>query len=259
LASRIDQLADSTVSAPLRREGLDEMVELLNQWHGQRRSEAFMSFLAPVVETLGSYVQRELMVRESDEILSREQVTARDVLDDVLVHAWERYQRRAADLPLDLWLVQLADEALNRLSGQVAQQSMDVEMESPTPEWREFDTDHWIEQDSYPETIELSDLLPGESGVADWDDLEMETKQAHLAAMLGQLPRERRQAFVLQLAHGYNTAEIADFQNRPGHAVEADVAEAVAAIRRFFSAEQGLDVQERFAKLEMRQRKRRRR
>jgi DNA-directed RNA polymerase specialized sigma24 family protein len=132
-------------------------------------------------------------------------------------------------------------------------------MQDPTDEWREFESDCWVDQDGYPETIELSDLLPGESSVAAWDDLAMETKQARLAVMLGQLPRERRQAFVLQLAHGYNTSEIADFQNRPGDAVEADVAEAVAAIRRFFSDEHAPDVHERFAKLEMRERKRRRR
>ena len=59
--------------------------------------------------------------------------------------------------------------------------------------------------------------------------------------------------------HGYNTAEIADFQNRPGDAVEADVAEAMAAIRRYFNEEQAPELQERFAKLEMRERKRKRR
>jgi DNA-directed RNA polymerase specialized sigma24 family protein len=63
----------------------------------------------------------------------------------------------------------------------------------------------------------------------------------------------------LQLAHGYSTAEIADFQNRPHREVEADVAEATAAIRRQLTDEQTPDPQERFAKLEMRERKRRRR
>ena len=259
LANRIDRLDQSPVTVPRRREGLEDIVRPLEAWHRQRRSEPFMSFLAPLLESLGSYVQRELQVRESEETLNGEQVIVRDVLDDVLVQAWERFEQRKPDLALDLWLVQLADEALDRLSGLVAPQSVDEEIQNPIPEWNEFDSDDWIEHDSYPETIELSDLLPGQSSVAAWDDLAMETKQAHLAAMLGQLPRERRQAFVLQLAHGYNTAEIADFQNRPGEAVEADVAEAMAAIRRYFTDEQAPELQERFTKLEIRERKRKRR
>lgn len=257
LAAQLDRVDDSPAAVADRREGVQEMLPSLVAWRKQGRSEAFMSFLVPVVTTFGSYVQRELQVRENEGTLSGEEISTNDVLDEVLVQAWEQFNGRQNKVPLDLWLVRLADQAIDRLGAQVADESIDDEQPEPSRESRESERDEWIEQVSYPESIELSELLTDGPGIDTWDGLELETKQAHLAEMLGSLARERRQAFVLNLAHGFNVAEIADFQNRTTEQVETDIASAVAEVRRYVIDQQTPDREDPFAKADMREQQRR--
>ncbi len=258
LADEIDRQQDKPQADIQRGEGLEEMVPVLQSWHGQGRSESFMSFLGPVVGSFGPYIQHELQVRENDGTLTGEKISVSDVLNEVLIRSWEQFGSRKGEVPLDLWLVGLADQVIDQLSEQTADQSIDDEGEAPSRESREAERDEWIEHASYPETIEFSELLTDGPGVDSWDDLEMETKQAHLAAMLGKLDREQRQAFVLNVAHGFNLAQIADFQNRTVDQVESDVARAIAEIRRYFVDEQTPDQEEEFIKEDIRDRRRRR-
>ena len=259
LAEEIDRHQDAPLSDIQRREGLEEMLPVLQSWRSQGRSRSFMSFLAPVVETFGPYVQRELLVRENEGTLTGERVSTTDILDEVLVQVWDQFHGRPDETPLDLWLVRLADQVIDRLSSQMADQSINDESPAPSRESREAERDEWIEQASYPETIELSELLTDGPGIDSWDDLEMDTKQAHLAAMLSKLDREQRQAFVLNVAHGFNLAEIADFQNRTVDQVESDISRATAEIRRYSINEQTPDQEDPFIKEEMRDRHRRKR
>ncbi len=259
LAEEIDRQQDAPRSDVQRREGLEEMLPVLQSWHSQKRSRSFMSFLAPVVGSFGPYVQHELQVRENEGMLTGEKISVADVLNEVLVQGWDQFHSRPDEAPLDLWLVRLADQVMDRLSKEMADQSIDDESLAPSRESRDAERDEWIEHASYPETIELSELLAGSPGVDSWDDLEMDSKQAHLAAMLGKLAREQRQAFVLNLAHGFNFAEIADFQNRAVDQVESDIARATAEIRRYSVDEQTAEQEEPFIQEEMRERQRRKR
>jgi len=260
LAEEIDQDGDDPpVAATERREGIAEMLPMLRSWRSEGRSRAFMSFLVPVVETIGPYVQRELRIRENEGRLNGEEISASDVLDEVLILAWDQFNGTQNVTPLDLWLVRLAEQVMDRQGAQRADESLDDECPDPSREPRESQTDEWIEQASYPETIELSELLSDGPSVDTWDDLELETKQAHLAAMLGQLDREQRQAFVLNVAHGFDPATIADFQNRTVAQVEDDIARTTAEIRRYLMDEQTPDREEPFAQAEIREQRRRKR
>ena len=118
--------------------------------------------------------------------------------------------------------------------------------------------DSWVEQVSYPETIELSELLPDGPGIETWDSLDLDTKQTHLSQMLSALDRDQRQAFVLNLAHGFSLAEIADFQNRAAAEIEDDIARAKMSIRRWLADEETPDREEPFIRNDMRSQKRRR-
>ena len=236
LAQQIDEQESIPTRITQRRAGLTGVEQLLEGWHAEDRSQAFLSFLNPLVSSLWSYVQHELSVREGEATLIGEELDVADVLDEVLLQAWEQFSQRDRKLPLDLWLVGLADAALDRLSQQVAEVSIDDE--TPTGDSRPDEPEAWIEQVGYPETIEFSELLSDGPGVASWDDLDLETRQAHLAELLGSLDRDQRQAFVLSAAHGFDPAEIADFQSRSRASVEEDIAEVTESIRQRIRVEQ---------------------
>src|SRR5690606_3474544 len=98
---------------------------LLTRWHQEHRSDAFLSFLVPLVASLRPYVDQELRLREINDGLAGEMLNTREVLDDVLVQSWEQFSRRKQEMPIDLWLVQLADESMQRLGTQLADASLD--------------------------------------------------------------------------------------------------------------------------------------
>ena len=124
LAEQVDVLEDSPERMTERRQGTEGVLELLTAWHAENRSQAFLSFMAPLVTSIGPYVQRELRVREIEEQAIGEQISAADILDEMLLQSWERFSQRTTQLSFDLWLVQLADEALDRLCRHVAEESI---------------------------------------------------------------------------------------------------------------------------------------
>jgi hypothetical protein len=63
---------------------------------------------------------------------------------------------------------------------------------------------------------------------------------------------------VLNVAHGFEVTEIADFQNRQPADVAGDIAHATTTIRRWFMDSHTPDQEEPFARVEMRQRRRKR-
>ena len=257
LAEQVDSLEDNPERMTERRQGTEGVLELLKGWHTENRSQAFLSFITPLIASVGPYVQRELRVREIEEQAIGEQISTSDILDEVLLQSWERFGHHHKQQAFDLWLVQLADEALDRLCRHVAEESIDE-----TTEMRDDSLsdggDSWVERVSYPETIELSELLPAGPGIETWDSLDLDAKETHLSEMLSALERDQRQAFVLNLAHGFSAAEIADFQDRAATDVEEDIARAKMSIRRWLVDEETPDQEEPFVREEMRNQKRRR-
>jgi len=258
LAAAIDREQDEPIEVTQRRRGVEAFETVLASWREKGASEAFMSFLLPLAVSTGPYIHRELQVREIRGARAAAQLSPLDMLNEMLLLAWERFPQRTAAQPLDVWLMQLADEVMERLITSTAEVSTDEEVPAPSSEPRPTLEDEWIEQVSYLERVELSQLLPGERGIDAWDETQMELVQRHLAELLGDVPREQRHALVLNAALGYSAAEIADFQDRSTEDVEADIAEAITEIRRRLQTEGSIDLAEAFEKEELHAERKRR-
>lgn len=232
LATKIDRMEERPERVTLRRRGLEAIDQFLKRSRQSNQGNIFISFLAPLVQDLRPYVRRELRMHQIESGLSSGQLTVADVLHEVLVRAWHEFGNRSDQLPLDLWLIKLADDVIQRSESPLPMESLDDEQPLPAAEIRESLRDEWVEQASYPEVVELSDLLAGGEQPDFWDDLDMESKQTRLAEMLGVLPRTQRQALVLHVAHGFDPAEIADFQDRSTEQVEEDIATARLTLER---------------------------
>jgi DNA-directed RNA polymerase specialized sigma24 family protein len=234
LANRIDLLQDQPEAVTVRREGLEAVAALLQFWRKRGRSDAFLSFLTPTVLSLRPYVERELEVREIEGSLTGLRLAPLEILDQVLVDAWEFFRRKNG-LPLDLWLIRLADQAIARLGKPLAEASLDEQVEATDTEPRAFqraDWDEWIEQASYRETEALAELLGGAPAIDAWDDLSLGERQTHLSGLLGRLPWEQRQALLLNSVYGFNLAEIADFQGRALADVQSGIDEAIETLKQ---------------------------
>ncbi len=261
LADRIDRWEEIPASVVVRREGLTGIAELLDGWRAEGRSEAFLSFLLPVAAGLGPYIERELQLRESDGTFVAAEVSAYDIIDEVLLQAWERFAAREKSLAIDLWLMKLADEAIGRLSSRLAEGSIDDDISPARSEPNELDRDEWeewIERVAYRETLAMGELLPAERRIDTWDEADWEVTQAALAELFTGLPREQRQAVILSVVYGYSAAQIADFQGRAAADAETDVAAGIAAVRRNGHKHEDFDLEEALTRQQMRSERQRR-
>jgi DNA-directed RNA polymerase specialized sigma24 family protein len=245
LIAEIGRLEQKPRTVTLRREGLDGIVSVLRQGRQEGRSDVFCAWLAPVVASLHPHVRRELQIRQLESNFGSGQLIPDDILDEVLVRAHEQFDRRPPQLPLDLWLLGLADQILDESCRQFAEQSLDEQTVQPSSEPRQSSRDSWIEWATSSETTALAQLLPATPAVETWQSLGRETQQSDSDRVLAQLPLEQRQALILHTAYGFSVAEVADFQDRSAADVRADAGQAQQAIAHHFRQEQLEDVERR--------------
>lgn len=222
-----------------RLQGLEAILPLLESNRAQGRSYQFFTFLRPLVQTLRRCAERELELARLEGACSVEDFEVDDVLDEVLLRAWERFEQRPKDVPFDLWLINLVHELVNEATNGIPHESLEEECDVALPEQDEQSSAvTWIEQAAYPETIELGDLLPGDPGVDLWDRLDLESKQTKLAELLSYLSREHRQILVLNAVEGFEPEQIAALQGRPLADVKADLE---ASRKRLLAALQNVE------------------
>jgi len=231
---------EGAASTTESRRDLRQLCAQLAKLKAEGRSRDFMGLLIPLLRTFSRYAKGEILSRERQEEMPVGRTSVTDVLDEVTLRAWERFDRRPADQPLDLWLIQLVDEVIDEACQPIAEESLQDRREviddgSP----RESVMSEWTEQATELESIELSRLLTEEPGIQAWDELDVETKQARLDELFEHLTRLQRQVIMLYAVQGFDLPEIADFQDRTLEEVQNDLRDAQANIRRLFQ-EQGL-------------------
>lgn len=232
LLQAVDEEESRPTETARRLQGLEAIVPLLEKNHAEGRSFQFFTFLGPLMKTLKTHAQRELELLELEESLSLEDLEVDDVLDEALLRAWEGFGKRPKTVPLDMWLINLVHNVLDDSVKGVPHESLQAEREVALPEEDEQTSPiTWVEQATYPETVELSDLLPGEPGVEAWDRLDLETKQTKLAELLSYLSRDQRQLLVLNAVEGFEPAQIAALQERAIEDVQRDLQEAQHRLR----------------------------
>ncbi len=240
LAQQVDVLLEEPFDGkPRPRDPEDKVAQLCASLHRAKRSQDFVATLWPMVRSLSRYARRELQMRQAEGDLPAGRTSVPELLDEVTLAAWEQFSKKPNDLSLQLWLVQLIDESLDRAGQSIAQQSLEERQPRPEAGIRDEERSEWVEFPTEEESIELSRLIPDAPGLGAWDELDIETKQSRLDDIFNHLPRLQRQVLMLHLVEGFNRAEIADFQDRTEAEVDDDLGEAAQIVRRMFQ-EQGL-------------------
>ncbi len=225
-----------------RREQMAVAGELLQRDVESRRREAFFQLLRPFLDQIWALAKRELQVLEEEGTLQPGEVSPEDLLDDVMLRAWERFDERPREIPLDAWLVSLLDERLNELASAPKERSLEepVEVASGRDEVDEDDVDeveYWAEQFFLPsEEVTLEELIPDHEFDTDWwAELSEEEQRAEVERLLRGLPRHQRQALLLQAMEGYSLDEIAMLQDRTKAEVARDIQAAKQTLLRRLS------------------------
>jgi|tagenome__1003787_1003787.scaffolds.fasta_scaffold20844034_2 DNA-directed RNA polymerase specialized sigma24 family protein/ribosome-associated translation inhibitor RaiA len=197
--------------------------------------EEFLTLLRPLLDHLRDHARRELRIVEINGLLPPDQVTATDLLNEVMARAWLRFADQPRQMSLDLWLVNLLDETLDEMTKPESQfkRSLDQRADElhpgDVPQVDEQEWWVWLLGDD--ETVSLGDAIPRGENDSAAKQVEAAELKDRIHALLGELPKARRQAFVLNVLEGYDVLEIAMLQDRPGTEVQADIEAARNLLR----------------------------
>lgn len=212
-----------------QRETLAEVVPLVDEQTIAEQKEAFFRLLQPFLGPVREHARQEIDILEIEQDLPRHEVTADDIVDDVVATAWEKFSERPTDRPLDVWLLDLLHQRLdevvhNRESVLMGQVERDPREEPLTPSEDMEEEDFWLERLFGAQDVEtLDELIPDEKAAEAWESLSDEGRRERIRSALASLPAAMRRALVLHIMQGYDLDEIAMVQDRSVDAVREDI------------------------------------
>jgi RNA polymerase sigma factor (sigma-70 family) len=227
-----------------RREDLSAAGPRLAQTVQQGEQQPFFEVLRPHLHFLQEHAARELAILEIEGGLSRGEVIVGDLIDEVVVRAWEGFATRPPRLPLDLWLVDLLHQAIADLvnQGPRPHESLHQKVDYVLPAEQPDVADHewWIAITGALEVTTLDEKIATSDGhEAERRAEAREDKQAILR-MLRDLPPKQRQAFLLSALDDYELDEIALAQDRPITEVRSDIEQARRTLRERFDSREAV-------------------
>lgn len=196
------------------------------------RKKSFFSILRPLLEYIERKARSELKIFELESILSPGQVDPGELVDEVVLLAWERFSERPKDLPMEFWLIRLLQEVLDKVEWEHQFVSLDqtvplVEIDSTsTPDWYE-------EVLGYQEELTLAELIPDSVETEGWEQLDEMGRNLHVYSVLQKLPSYQRQAYILHTIDEYSAEEISRIQDRPVTEVETDISKSRTAMNKY--------------------------
>ncbi len=109
---------------------------------------------------------------EQDGTLHRGELSVNDLLDQVVILAYERFKDRPRKVSLDLWLTDLVQDALEQWIKQEPRPHVSLEERAeeflPDEPPRDDDEEWWAELMGEEETLRLEDLIPDPEGTEPW-------------------------------------------------------------------------------------------
>jgi ribosomal subunit interface protein len=204
------------------------------------RPGPFFDLLKPLLSVVRDHAHSELAVLELEGVIPKGEVTDQDLVDDVLVAAWESFSKRPHDIPIDIWLIGILRERL----AEVQRSYGEVKLSSPL-EYRTIDDDvepdiddraFWLSRALQPpEQLTLEDVLPDSEDNEPPDRLDREEQRQRVWNCIQQLQKPQRQALVLTAVHGFELTEVAMALDRSKDQVQEDIDQARITVREMMA------------------------
>jgi DNA-directed RNA polymerase specialized sigma24 family protein len=217
------------------RTELSAVAPLLQRDAETGKQDDFIEVLHPLLGHLGHHARRELRIMEANGTLYPGQVVFAHLLDEMVARAWLQFADRPQWMALDLWLTKILDEILAECVRQdlqiqgMAQAGTDEVLPRNIPQV--VDQKWWVCLLGEDETMSEGNAVPSRQSTWAEEFLEAEELMCRVHAILGELPKVERQAFILNVLEAYELSEIAMLQDRPEIDVRTDVEAARDRLR----------------------------
>jgi RNA polymerase sigma factor (sigma-70 family) len=188
--------------------------------------EKFFEQVIPLLNPLKSYIKRRLRIAYLDLQIRTPVYTSGDILDRIVLRAYEEYPKKPDNLTLEQWLYRIANEDLEkylhkRKSTDARRRSLETlqQKELSTleeqPITADADGEPWL-----PEDLDDSEIPPREvDAPADADDpekqLERDEEVSQIVRALSHVPERDRIVFELFAVERFSKEEVAKIYDVP--------------------------------------------
>jgi RNA polymerase sigma factor (sigma-70 family) len=229
----------------------------LRRLASEKKKEEFFKQILPVLGPLHEYMKRRLRIAYYLGDIRTPLYTEGDMLDEVLVRAYEHYDKKPPELSLEQWLYQIANELLDSyISRRKSLERQRRSLEGLTDaELRSLD-EFPITADAEGEVVTMEDLddisyqkrdfVAPESRDIPEEALERKEEVLEILRILRELPERDRVVFELHVGQGFSKEEVARIMD----ITPADVTrivESINALVRYHFYHQGQEHRRRAA------------
>jgi DNA-directed RNA polymerase specialized sigma24 family protein/ribosome-associated translation inhibitor RaiA len=205
----------------------------------QDRREEFFTLLSPRIESVREHAQYELQALEEEGAIAVGELVVEELVDEVLLLAFDRFRLRPPDSLMEAWLMELLHERLTALAPHELPVSMlesDENAGEPADEGDQLgadDVNYWMTFLFEPEEeVRLEELVPDQEPLAAVSQPGSADQRRELRRLLARLPKRARQALMLHEASGFEIPEIAAMLRMDEGEVESLIEHARTSLRK---------------------------
>jgi len=204
---------------PRRRAELRNRLKEAAPGDAETQRREYLQLIDPHLSALYRFIRHELAYHQALEELLPSEISAEEVLDTVVVRAYERFPERPTHLEILPWLTGLALEVIGEEleRHRVRERSIATEAwapETPMDVTDDYDTEYY-EYHEPEEVIRLEDLIPDPSSANPEDAEALWERNLAVQEVLARLPRRWRHALVLTDVMEMDAEEVASIVEIP--------------------------------------------
>ncbi len=194
---------------------------------GHTQPQDWFSRVEPCLDGLYDFARHEITYLQDLGDLSPTDIQPDELVDSVVVAAWERQSEKPDSIEFRAWLYRLAIEILDEELRRRARQVQDISLETVVSRGYDPDDDSIYEFYQPDEMLRVEDLITVNDANVEY--------QRYLPHMLARLPRSWRRALLLRDLFDLSADQIADALNQK----LSDVETAITRAEQFIAARLG--------------------
>ncbi|HVJ06174.1 MAG TPA: HPF/RaiA family ribosome-associated protein [Candidatus Saccharimonadales bacterium] len=190
-------------------------------------------FVNANLERLHRYIERELRFRRDSGQRRLAEVSAEEVIDEVIASALDEHRPRPEKIALEPWLYRLSRSAMDRLGNQLESGPKSVRLnDSELHPVEDIDGEEMMQFYHPDESLTNENLIADHRGSTPEDDASRDELMGMVERALRRATKHQREAFLLFTMEGFRLTEIAAITERTAEQVQADVTVAREHLRR---------------------------
>jgi RNA polymerase sigma factor (sigma-70 family) len=208
----------------LQGRALQQKESELGKLSAQQNKEEFFKQIIPLLNPLKSYIKRLLRIAYLTLQVRTPVYASGDILDEVVLRAYENYGKKPENVTLEQWLYQLANEILEkyisrRKSKEAGQKSLETltQAELKTlgeiPFTADADGEVWFPEELDDSEYQPRDFLPPTSPTDPGKQLERQEEVNRILRALSRVPEPDRIVFDLFLVEGFSKEDVAQISH----------------------------------------------